>query len=138
MEGRWQKVSVVPVDPLVALVALLRLERQRGDGPRLQALEGDRLPGLLAIAVGAVLDPRERGIDLGDELALAVAGAKLDGPVGFGGGAVGKVGWFSFSLCRVARVSCASLRMSPFQRISLRLKYSRCRSFMKGSSSVGR
>ena len=34
----------------------------------------------------------QRGIDLGDELALAVAGAQFDGPVGLRGGAVGEVG----------------------------------------------
>src|SRR5262249_50614116 len=32
------------------------------------------------------------GVDLGDQLALAVAGAKLDGAVGFRGGAVGEIG----------------------------------------------
>ncbi len=31
---------------------------------------------------------RERGVDLGDQLALAIAGAQLDGPVGLARGAV--------------------------------------------------
>ena len=44
---------VVPVDALVALVTFLRLEGKGRDGPRFEALEGDRLAGLLAIAVGA-------------------------------------------------------------------------------------
>ena len=34
----------------------------------------------------------ERGVDLGDQLALAVAGAQLDRAVGFRGGAVGQIG----------------------------------------------
>src|SRR5215207_1321326 len=73
--------SVVPVDALVALVPLLRLQRQGRDGAGLEALQGDRLARLLAIAVGAVVDAGEGVVDLGDQLALPVAGAKLDGPV---------------------------------------------------------
>jgi len=42
-------------------------------------LERDRLAGLLAIAVGVVVDALQRGVDLGDQLALAVAGAQFDG-----------------------------------------------------------
>ena len=34
----------------------------------------------------------DRGVDLGDQLALAVAGAQLDGAVGLRGGAVGEIG----------------------------------------------
>ena len=64
-------------------MALLRLQREGRDGPGLQALEGDRIARLLTIAVRAVLDPRERGIDLGDQLALTIPGAKLDGAVRF-------------------------------------------------------
>ena len=52
----------------------------------------DRLAGFFAIAVSAVLDARQRRVDLGDQLALPVAGAQLDGPVGLRGGAVGEVG----------------------------------------------
>ena len=59
-------------------MALLRLQRKRRDGPGLQAPQGDRVAGLLAIAVGAVVDPREGGVDLGDELALAIPGAKIE------------------------------------------------------------
>ena len=89
-----QKASalLVAVNLLALLVALLRLDRQRGDRARLKALQRDRLAGLLAIAVGAVVDAAQRGVDLGDQLALAVAGAQLDGPVGFRGGAVGEIG----------------------------------------------
>ena len=73
-------------------MALLRLDRQRRDRAGFEALERDRLAGLLAIAVGAVVDALQRGVDLGDQLALAVAGAQLDGPVGLRRGAVGKIG----------------------------------------------
>ena len=44
------------------------------------------------IAVGALLDARQRGVDLGDQLALAVARPQLQRAVGLGGGAVGEVG----------------------------------------------
>src|SRR5262252_8234751 len=85
-------VLLVAIDFLALLVALLRLDRERSDRARLEPLQRDRLTGLLAIAVGVVLDALERGVDLGDELALAIAGAKLDGAVGLGGGAIGEIG----------------------------------------------
>src|SRR5262245_44127656 len=81
------RLSVVLVNTLAPLVALLRLDGERGDWTRLEPLERDRLAGLFAIAVGAIVDARQRLVDLGDQLALAVAGAQLDRPVGFGGGA---------------------------------------------------
>src|SRR4051812_45014339 len=84
--------SVVAVDPLHAFVALLRLDRQRGDRPRLEPAQADRLAGLLAIAIGAVLDPLDRLVDLGDQLARAVPGAKFQRPVGLDAGPVGQVG----------------------------------------------
>src|SRR5580704_6858356 len=83
---------VVAIDALAALMALLRLDRQRRDRARFEPLDRDRLASLLAIAVGAVLDARQRRVDLGDQLALPIAGAQFDGPVGLRGGAVGKVG----------------------------------------------
>src|SRR5262249_33120427 len=52
----------------------------------------DRLAGLLAIAVGAIVEAGERLVDLGNQLALTVAGAQLDRPVGFRGGAGGEIG----------------------------------------------
>ncbi len=84
--------SLVPVDLLAALVALLRLDRQRGDRPCVEALQPDRLARLFAITIGAVFDALQGGVDLGDQLALPVAGAKLDGTVCFGGCTVGEVG----------------------------------------------
>src|SRR5258707_12042438 len=74
--------SLVPVDALAALVALLRFDRQGREGPCLKALDRDWLAGLLAEAVRAVLDARQRLVDLCDQLALAVARAQLDCPVG--------------------------------------------------------
>ena len=65
------------MNPLVALMTLLRFQGERCDRARFEALQRDRLPGFVALPVAAVLDPRERGIDLGDELALPVAGAQL-------------------------------------------------------------
>ena len=81
----------VAIHALAPLVALLRLDRERGDRPRLEPAQRDWLAGLLAVAVGAVVDARQRGVDLGDQLALPVAGAQLDGPVGLRGGAVGEI-----------------------------------------------
>ena len=58
----------------------------------LRAGAGDRFAGFLAIAVGAIIDARQRLVDLGDQLALAITRPQLDGTVGFGGSAVGKIG----------------------------------------------
>src|SRR3546814_988761 len=54
---------------LVALVALLRLQRHRRDRSRLQPRERDRLAGDRAIAIFALVDAADRRIDLGDQLA---------------------------------------------------------------------
>src|SRR5690242_18178453 len=69
---------VIAIDALATLVAFLSFDREGGNRPRFEPLERDRLAGLLAITVGAVLDPLQRSIDLGDQLALAIAGAKFD------------------------------------------------------------
>jgi hypothetical protein len=73
-------------------VAFLRLDGERRDRAGVQPLQRDRLAGLLAITVGSLLDPLQRRIDLGDQLALAIAGAKLDGAVGFRRCAVRQIG----------------------------------------------
>ena len=52
--------SVVAIDLLATLVALLRLDRQRRNRTRVEPLQRDRLPGLLAIAVGAFVYALER------------------------------------------------------------------------------
>src|ERR1700758_2346733 len=85
---RWGRKSpsslLFPIDSFAPLVTFLSLDRQGGDRPRFQPLEGNRLAGFLAIAVGAVFDALQGGIDLGDQLALPIAGPQLDRPVGFG------------------------------------------------------
>src|SRR5690606_34383980 len=73
---------VVAIDFLAAFVALLRLDRQGGDRTGIEALQRDRLSRFLAITVGAFIDALQGGIDLGDQLALAITGAKLDRAVG--------------------------------------------------------
>ena len=90
--GGCRAASFVAVGALHALVTLLRLEAQRRDGPRLEPAQADRLVGFLAIAVAAVLDALQRRVDLGDELALAVARPQLDAAIGLERGAVGEVG----------------------------------------------
>src|SRR3954452_7944489 len=82
----------VAIALLALLVALLRFHRQRRDRPGLEPLQRNRLAGILAIAVGVVLDTLERGVDLGDQLALAVAGAEFDSAVGFGRCPIGEIG----------------------------------------------
>jgi hypothetical protein len=57
-------VSVVAIDLLAALMALLRLDRQGRDRARVETLQRDRLAGFLAIAVSAFIDALQRRIDL--------------------------------------------------------------------------
>src|SRR5947209_15631074 len=75
--------SIVARDPLDPLVLLLRFERHDRDRPGFEAAERDGLAGHFAIAIFAFVEAADRAIDLSDELALAVTGAKLDSPVGF-------------------------------------------------------
>ena len=73
-------------------MALLGLDAQGGDRARIEPFQADRLPGFFAITVSAVVEPGDRRVDLGDQLALPVAGAKLERALRLGGGAVGDVG----------------------------------------------
>ena len=72
---------------------LLRFDRHRRDGACLQAAQADRLSSDFAIAIFAFVEAAERGIDLGDQLALAIAGAQFDRPVGFALSAIGQIGF---------------------------------------------
>src|SRR5258705_2985268 len=97
LSGRSSKrrdrvVSVVAIDAFAPFVALLGLDRQRRDRTGFETAQRDRFAGLFAIAVGAIVDARDRGVDLGDQLALAIARPQLDRAVGFRGCAIGKVG----------------------------------------------
>src|SRR5437016_1212578 len=90
----WRQRSdrlVVARDALDALVMLLRLQRHRRHRPRLEPRQRDRLAGHFAIAIFAFVEATDRAIDFGDELALPVAGAELDRPVGLARRAVGNV-----------------------------------------------
>src|SRR3954468_6258930 len=84
--------SLVAIDALAPFVTLLRLDREGRDRARFEPLERDRLAGLLAIAVGAVIKAGDRRIDLRDQLALSVARPQFDGTIRFGRRAVGKIG----------------------------------------------
>ena len=60
----------------------LGFERHRSDRARFEAGQRNRLAGYFAIAIFAVVEAADRAFDLGDQLALAIAGAKIDLPVG--------------------------------------------------------
>ena len=130
--------SLVAVDALAPLVALLRLDRERGDGARLQPLERDRLAGLLAIAVAAVLETGERRLDLGDQLALAVARAQLNRPVGLRGRTVGKIRMILVLGLEMGQRLLGLFEDLLLPREQLLAEILRWRSFMKGSLSEGR
>src|SRR4051794_6991186 len=85
--------SVVAVNALHALVPLLRLDRHGRDRPRLEPLQPDRLGRLLAETIRPGIDPEQRLVDLGDQLARPVPGPELECPVGLDAGPVGDVGF---------------------------------------------
>src|SRR5690554_1880642 len=64
--------------PLRELAPLLRFDAQRGHRPRLEAPQADLVAGFLAVAIRAVFDALQSRVDLLQQLALAVAGAKLE------------------------------------------------------------
>src|SRR5689334_24431797 len=88
---RRSRAALFAVELLLHLAALLRLDRERGGRACEQALDADGLAGLLAVAVAAVVDAGERLVDLLEQLALAVAGAQLQGVLLLEGGAVGRI-----------------------------------------------
>jgi hypothetical protein len=90
MMGR-DKTSVVAVDALAAFVAFLGFEAEGRDRAGLETGDADRLAGLFAETVRPVLDPAERLVDLGNQLALAIPGAELKSPISLGRRTIGEV-----------------------------------------------
>ena len=84
-------ISVVAVDAFAALVSFLSFDGQSGDWSRLETFESDGFTGLFTIAVSAVFDSLQGGIDLCNKLALPVARPQLDGPISLGGGSIGEI-----------------------------------------------
>jgi hypothetical protein len=83
------------------LPALLRVEAQRRDRARLEPVEADFLVSLLAEAVAAFLDAFERLVDLGNQLAIAVARAQLEGVLSLARGALGFVADVAYFIAQV-------------------------------------
>ena len=130
--------TLIAAGALEALVALLRLDGERRDRAGFQALQRDRLAGLFAVAVGALVDRLHRAVDLGDQLAEAIPGAQLEGAVGLGGGAIGEDrAAIQALLLHVLKMSGGS-SISSFFHFSSSRKYSCCIGFIKLSRSVGR
>ena len=78
--SRWRperRNYLLAVQLLLQLAARLRLDGQRRGGTREQPGNADRVAGLLAVAVAAVVDASQRLVDLLQQLALAVAGAQF-------------------------------------------------------------
>src|SRR5439155_252891 len=78
--------------PLLRFLERLAVDAERGHRARLQPLDADVRPAVLALAVRAVLDAPECLVDLRDELAIAVADAEEEVAVAFERGAIGRVG----------------------------------------------
>src|SRR5262249_27758714 len=78
--------------PLALLLGRLAVDAQRGHRAGLQPLDADRLAALLAQAEGAVIDARQRLVDLADQLALAVADAQQEIAIALQAAAVRGIG----------------------------------------------
>ena len=76
---------------LAALMAFLCLDGKRRNRTGIEAAQRDRFSGLLAIAIGAVVDPHQRRVNLGDQLALTVTRPQFDGAVRLRGGPVSQI-----------------------------------------------
>src|SRR5690606_7239543 len=87
-------VLIVPIAelPLGELSAFLSLDAQRRDRTGLEPAETDLVACLFAIAVGAVLDPHQRGVDLLQQLPFTVARAQLETELRLLRGAIVRVG----------------------------------------------
>src|SRR5271155_3671283 len=85
--------SVVAVSALHPLVPLLGFDAEGCDGPGFEAANADRLVRLFAKTVGAVVYPKERRFNLGDEFASARPGAQLDCALCFERSAVREIGF---------------------------------------------
>ena len=53
-------------------MAFLGLDAQGCDWARFESHQADRLAGIFAITVGAILKARQRRVDLGNQLALPI------------------------------------------------------------------
>jgi hypothetical protein len=84
-------------------MSLLRLDAQGRDGTGVEPLHADGLQRLLAIAVGAVLDAFERRVDLGEQLPVPVAGAKLEIALDLRLGPIRRIGQSIFLLLKLAQ-----------------------------------
>jgi len=118
-------------------VTLLRLDRERSDRASFERFERDRLADLLAVAIGAVIEPLQRSVDLGDQLTLAVARAQLNRAVGLRGRPIGEIGMVLVLVMEMLQRLLGYLEDILPPASILSRKYSRWRSFMKGSLSEG-
>ena len=66
-------------------MSLLCLEAERCGGSGFQTPQANRLAGIVAIAIRAIINPADGGINFRDQFALAIAGAELNTPVCFTG-----------------------------------------------------
>src|SRR3546814_9530472 len=71
------EASIVARDLFLPLVRFLRLDRHGRDRPCDQPLDPDRIAGDFAIAIIALVDTAQGGIDLGNQLALAIASSEF-------------------------------------------------------------
>ena len=78
----------------------LRLDRHGGDRAGHQTTQTNRLTGHFAIAVFAFLKTAQRRIDLGDKLALTIAGAQFKRMLFRYRGAVCRV-WYQYGFTKM-------------------------------------
>jgi hypothetical protein len=80
--GSCPPLSILTVQSLVALVSLLRLNRKCRNRSGFQTPKANRFARILAIAIRALVQPFQGGIDLNHQFALSTADSQFERPFG--------------------------------------------------------
>ena len=122
---------------LAHLVESLAVDAERRGRPRFEPLQADLGSAALAVAVVVGVDAHDGLVDLLDQLALAVAVAKLERHVGLLARAVVRVGEHGRLVLHRVDSALDVRRQLLAQRIQHLLKCARCLAFMYSSPFFG-
>src|SRR5690554_2238427 len=81
----------VAIDFLTAFMTLLGLDGQRRNWTCIETLQRNGFAGFFTIAIGTLIQSLQCGIDLRNELPLAVACSEFDRAIGLRRGPVGEI-----------------------------------------------
>ena len=118
-------------------MTFLSFEAQGRDRARIKPLQADRLPCLLAIAIGSIVETHECRINFIDELALTVASTEVKGAPRLRTRPIRNIGMLRRFLVQLLQcLFCRAQDLcSPSEELSTEARW---RSHMKGSFAQGR